>query len=68
MSGLFTSTAGQDEALARKIVQLFNEDQALLADLEPIHVCSMSDLAIYHETRTKIDDERRVSSHRPEFL
>jgi hypothetical protein len=57
-----TSKAGQNEVLARAIVQLFNEDQALLADLEK----AKQDSA-FRETLKSYVDRSKVKDHNPNF-
>jgi hypothetical protein len=61
-SAPFTSQAGQTEVLARAIVQLFNEDQALLADLEK----AKQDSA-FRQTLKSYVDRSKVKDHNPNF-
>ena len=61
-SAPFTSKAGQNEMLARAIVQLFNEDQALLAELEK----AKQDSA-FRQTLKSYVDRSKVKDHNPNF-
>ena len=54
--------SGQNEVLAREIVQLFNEDQALLADLEK----AKQDPA-FRQTLKSYVDRSKVKEHNPNF-
>jgi hypothetical protein len=61
-SAPFTSKAGQKEVLAREIVQLFNEDQALSADLEK----AKQDSA-FRQTLKSYVDRSKAKDHNPNF-
>lgn len=57
-----TSGAGKNEVLAREIVQLFNEDQALLADLE-----NAKQDSAFRQTLESYVDRSKVKEHNPNF-
>jgi len=57
-----TSKTGRNEVLAREIVQLFNEDQTLLADLEK----AKQDSA-FRQTLESYVDRSKVKEHNPNF-
>lgn len=61
-SAPLTSGTGRNAVLAREIVQLFNEDQVLLADLEK----AKQDSA-FRQTLQSYVDRSRVKDHNPNF-
>jgi hypothetical protein len=61
-SAPLTSSTGRNAVLAREIVQLFNEDQALLADLEK----TKQDPA-FRQTLQSYVDRSKVKDHNPNF-
>ncbi|MGH9444216.1 MAG: DUF6624 domain-containing protein [Terriglobia bacterium] len=58
----FTSKAGQNEALARTIIQLSNEDQALLQDLQKAKQNSA-----FRQTLKSYVDRSKVKERNPNF-
>ena len=61
-SAPFTSKAGHNKVLARTIVQLFNEDQALIADIET----AKKDPAFRQALKSYVD-RSKVKEHNPNF-
>lgn len=57
-----TAKTGKNEVLARTIVQLFNEDQTLLADLQK----AKQDPA-FRQKRESIVEDSKVKEHNPNF-
>jgi hypothetical protein len=61
-SAPLTSNSGRNAVLAREIVQLFNDDQALLADLEK----DKQDSRFRHTLQSYVD-RSKVKDHNPNF-